>query len=152
MPDPALAAAIATLSGGRLRELNNLHDDYDHTRKLWKMLRIEVRRYGKRVTFQNENTGTRVDGAQLAGRTGAVLRRLNEQSFKEMLALFELFLSDLLRLWLTAHVPLVEGKAGPAARARIGDALDISDDYHTVAFELVRRIINDLSNAAGAAT
>ena len=69
MPDPALAAAIATLTTDRLRELNDLHDDYDHTRKLWKMLRIEVRRYGKRVTFQNENTGTRVDGAQLAGRT-----------------------------------------------------------------------------------
>ena len=40
-----------------------------------------------------------------------MLRRLNERSFKEMLALFELFLSDLLRLWLTAHVALVEGKA-----------------------------------------
>ena len=42
-------------------------------------------------------------------------------------------------------------KAGRIARAGVGDPLDISDDYHTAAFELVRRLINDLSNAAVAA-
>ncbi len=111
MPDPTLAADIATLQADRVQKLNNLHDDYEHTRKLWKMLRAEVERYGKRVTFHNPNTGTRADAAQLAGRTGTALRRLNEQTFKDIIAQFEMFTSDLLRLWLPGHISLVEGKA-----------------------------------------
>jgi hypothetical protein len=111
MPDPVLAADIATLQADRVRRLNDLHDDYEQTRKLWKMLRADVQRYGKHVTFHNPMTGTRADAVQLAARTGAVLRRLNEQTFKDVIAQFELFASDLLRIWLTAHVALIEGKA-----------------------------------------
>ena len=109
MPD--LAAAIARLRVDRLQKLNDLHDDYDHTRKLWKMLWVRVRRYKHGVTFHNELTGTRVTGEQLAAGTGAALRRLNEQTFKDIIAQFELFATDLLRLWLTEHVKLVKGKA-----------------------------------------
>ena len=236
MPDPVLASNITTLRNDRIQKLSDLHDDYHHTSKLWKMLRIEVQRYGKQVTFQNANTGTRVNGAQLADRTGAALRRLNEQSFKDIIAQFELFAFDLLRLWLTAHVPLVEGKAlsiktlfastslqdlrkaalleavestilkraygrpadwfrylqeilghvivsandvetftemkatrdvlehaggianatycdkaGRAVRAIIGAPIDVSDDYHTATFQLARRLIDSIANAAIAA-
>jgi hypothetical protein len=219
-----------------VQKLNDLHDDYHHTSKLWKMLRVEVQRYGKQVTFQNSNTGTRVDGVQLAGRTGAALRRLNEQTFKDIIAQFELFTSDLLRLWLTAHISLVEGKAlnirtlfasnslqdlrqsalqeavestilkraysrpadwfryiheilgnpvvstndveifaemkatrdvlehaggianatyrekaGRAARVNVGASLDVTDDYHTETFRLVRQLIEGIANAVIAA-
>ncbi len=236
MPDPVLAADIATLQADRIQKLNDLHDDYEHTRKLWKMLRAEVQRYGKHVTFHNPNTGTRADAVQLAGRTGAVLRRLNEQTFKDIIAQFELFTSDLLRLWLAAHISLVEGKAlsirtlfasnslqdlrqaalreavestilkraysrpadwfryiheilgnlvvatndvetfaemkatrdvlehaggianatyrekaGRAARVNVGASVNVSDDYHIEAFRLVRKLIEDLANAAIAA-
>jgi len=236
MPDPVLAAAIAKLQADRVQKLNELHDDYDHTAKLWKMLRIEVQRYGKRVTFHNPETGMRVDGVQLANRTGAVLRRLNEQSFQDVVAQFELFVADFLRMWLPAHVPLVEGKAlsiktlfasnslqdlrqaalreaveatilkrahgrpadwfryineilggtvvlpsdvetfaemkatrdalehaggianaiyrekaGRAARVNVGDMVAVNDAYHSRAFQLVRRLMNDVAYAGMAA-
>lgn len=100
-----------TLRDDRLQRLNDLHDDFDHTSKLWRMLLVRVERYGEQITFQNRVTGTRVTGQQLAGRTGGASRRLNEQTFKEIIGQFELFAGDFLRLWLTSHVDLIEAKA-----------------------------------------
>jgi hypothetical protein len=119
-----MRTAIAALRDDRLLRLNDLHDDFDHTRKLWKLQRVRVERYAERVTFHNEQTGTRITGEQLVARTGAALRRINEQTFKEIVGQFELFATDLLRLWLPAHVHLVEGKAVDVQTLFASNSLD----------------------------
>ena len=107
----AVRQALTMLRDDHLQRLNDLHDDFDHTSKLWRMVLVRVERYGEQITFQNRVTGTRTTGQQLAGRAGGALRRLNEQTFKEIIGQFELFAGDFLRLWLTSHFHLVEAKA-----------------------------------------
>ena len=124
----SLAADITSLRDDRLHKLNDLHDDYDHTRKLRRMQQVAVERYAESQTFHNRITGTRMTGNELAALTGASLRRLNEQTFKEIIGQFELFATDLLRLWLTEHIDLVEDKA-----------LDIATLFHSSSLEAVRQ-------------
>jgi hypothetical protein len=109
MPD--LKPQITTLRDDSLRKLNELHDEYDHSRKLWRMLQVRVERYGEEISFHNRVTGTHSTGTELAAGAGASIRRLNERTFKDIVGQFELFFADLLQLWLIAHPELVEEKA-----------------------------------------
>ncbi len=133
---PEVVDAIGALRDRRVQQLNDLHDEYDHTRKLWRMLQIDVERYKRSLTFHNSTTGSRLGGEELAGLAGATLARLNERTFKDMIGQFEFFATELMRIWLTAHPELLTEKAltvktlldaktlGEAQRAAVHDAIE----------------------------
>lgn len=106
-----LANEISDLRDNSLSILNELHDDYIHTKKLWRTVQIRVARYGESFSFHNQVTGRRYDAIALAARAGGSIRRLNERTFKDIVGQFELFFVELLKLWLVSHPDLLEEKA-----------------------------------------
>lgn|SRR6185437_12506321 len=54
-----------------LQKLNDLHDDYAHTRMLWFTLQVSVQRYHRNPTVKNPTTGSVTEGIALAGKAGS---------------------------------------------------------------------------------
>ena len=127
---------LERLRDAMLGELNDLHDDYVHTRTLWRLLQVRLSRARSEAVFRNPMTGSELGQAEMTGRAASSLRRLNERTFKEMLALFERFAIGAMRLWLADRPTLIERKAVDVAtllrsqsleearRAAIAEAID----------------------------
>jgi hypothetical protein len=99
----SLGLEIQTLLNQTLADLAASHDYYHHTRLSWRLLRAQARRGGQ-FTVRNPTTGTIVDAAQLVNLSAAYeSSRLAESVFQHLVAVFEGFMFELLRLWLSAY-------------------------------------------------
>lgn len=99
----AMAEEIAVLRDRALAELVEAHDYYSHTKLAWETL-IQVVAAGRTLSVRNLATGTLSTEADLVDKSrGYIARQLAEATFQQFLSIFEIFLFDLLRLWLMAY-------------------------------------------------
>jgi hypothetical protein len=63
----ALADDIQALTARTLSALEASHDYYTYTRRVWRLLQ-QIVKEGRKFTFRNLTTGTRVDEQVLLGR------------------------------------------------------------------------------------
>jgi hypothetical protein len=108
---PDLIAEIR-LTADRFRDrVNDLHDDYTHTRQLWQaqLIRAGVGGGVDRV-FNPITRNVIATGAELSARARSAQARLRIRAFKDLTAEFELFLDEFLRIWLSHHTDLIAGK------------------------------------------
>jgi hypothetical protein len=108
---PDLTADIRVLADAYLRKLDELHDDYVYTRRLWRSLQVQVLRHGRKLSIENPVTRSKVDGMQLAAKARDAVARLRNRTFKDLVAQFELFVAELLRAWLATYPDLLSKKA-----------------------------------------
>jgi hypothetical protein len=106
-----VAPEIQSLRERYCPRLVDLHDDYVNKRMLWESLRVRVIRYNENPVVVNPITGQKMEGSDLARRAPASLQRLTERSFKDVVSQFELFLSELVRVWLIDKPQLISEKA-----------------------------------------
>jgi hypothetical protein len=99
----SLGLEIQALSDRVHAHLRASHDYYRHARLSWGLLRVKARRGGK-FAVRNPTTGTIVDAAQLANLSRSYESvHLAESVFQHFVALFEEFVFELLRLWLSTY-------------------------------------------------
>jgi hypothetical protein len=99
----ALADDIQALTARTLSALEASHDYYTYTRRVWRLLQ-QIVKEGRKFTFRNLTTGTRVDEQVLLGRAQLyVTDYLMSSTFQHFVALYEDFFFELLRLWLLAY-------------------------------------------------
>jgi hypothetical protein len=98
---------------------------YGHTKDTWELVQ-ELANQGREFTLKNLDTGSIVDAKQLAHLSaGYVTIYLAESVFQHFVALFEDFVFDLLRLWLTAYPAGIPNKdKKPVDLAMVIDAAD----------------------------
>jgi hypothetical protein len=98
-----LGIDIQTLSDRIHAELRAGYDYYEHSKSSWGLVRRIVRR-GTSITFGNIHTGTSIPAADLPALARRYIKSyLAESVFQHFVALFEDFIFELLRLWLSAH-------------------------------------------------
>ena len=99
----ALADDIQALTSRTLSTLEASHDYYTYTKRVWRLLQ-QIVKEGRKFTFRNLTTGTRVDEQVLLGRAQLyVTDYLISSTFQAFVSLFEDFFFELLRFWLAAY-------------------------------------------------
>ncbi len=99
----ALADDIQALTTRTLSALEASHDYYTYTKRVWRLLQ-QIVKEGRKFTFRNLTTGTRVDEQVLLGRAQLyVTDYLMSSTFQHFVSLFEDFFFELLRSWLAAY-------------------------------------------------
>jgi hypothetical protein len=94
---------IQALSDRIHAELRAGYDYYEHSKSSWGLVRRMVRR-GTSITFGNIHIGTSVQAANLPALARRYIKSyLAESVFQHFVALYEDFVFELLRLWLTAY-------------------------------------------------
>jgi hypothetical protein len=98
-----LGIGIQILSDRIQADLRAGYDYYEHSKSNWHLVRRMVRR-GTSITFDNIHTGTSVQAAELPALARTYIKSyLAESVFQHFVALFEDFVFELVRLWLTAY-------------------------------------------------
>ena len=93
-----------------LRDLGAAHDYYTDTKTAWRIVR-EVVASGEAFASTNAATGTVTTQSELVAKSGGyVKQQLSEATFQQFLSIFEIFIFDLLRLWLTTYPQNLGGK------------------------------------------
>lgn len=106
----ALADEIRSLRDRVLADLDFSHDYYTDTKTAWRLV-LKAIASGDEFTNQNAITGTVTTQVDLAAKAhGYIAEQLNEATFQQFIAIFEHFLFELLRLWLTAYPESLGGK------------------------------------------
>lgn len=117
----ALADDIRTLRDRTLAELSAAHDYYSHSESAWDLVRQQATTPG--LTFHNAVTTTSATGPALAALSRDYFALyVTHATFQQFLNIFEAFVADLLRLWLTEFPRSIGGKT-----LRLEDALDAGD-------------------------
>lgn len=99
----ALADEIQALANRTLFALDASHDYFTYTKRVWRLLQ-QIVEEGRKFTFRNRTTGTRVDEQVLLGRAQLyVTDYLISSTFQHFVSLFEDFFFGLLRRWLAAY-------------------------------------------------
>jgi len=99
----ALAEDLQALTTRTLSALEGSHDYCTYTKRVWRLLQ-QIVKEGRKFTFRNPTTGTRVDEQVLLGRAQLyVTDYLISFTFQHFVSLFEDFFFDLLRCWLAAY-------------------------------------------------
>jgi len=99
----ALVDDVHDLADRTLSALDASHDDYTYTKRVWRLLQGIVQE-GRKFTFRNLVTGTRVDEQVILGRAQLyVTEYLASSTFQHFVSLFEEFFIELLRYWLVAY-------------------------------------------------
>jgi hypothetical protein len=99
----ALADEIRALRDRSLAALDAAHDYHVETQFAWQVVRNSIRG-GRSFTILNKATGTSTTQTDLVAKSRAyVATRLPEATFQQFLSIFEAFVFDFLRLWLTAY-------------------------------------------------
>ena len=94
---------IQRLGWNSLTALDESHDYYTFTKRVWRFVDRVVRE-GRRFSFRNINTGTRVDQHLLLERSQRYeTRYLTSSAFQHFVTVFEDYLFGLLRAWLAAY-------------------------------------------------
>lgn len=134
----SLAANIGILRDQILGELDDAHDYYANTRTAWRIV-AGIAATHLSPTTHNEATGNVTSHAALVEKSRQYIAGpLAEATFLQFISLFEAFIFDLLRLWLTAH-----------PRSLIGRKLDFKEvldarDLDEVIAQVVDRELNGL--------
>jgi hypothetical protein len=117
-----LADDIHTLATRTLAALGERHGYYTFSTRVWRLLRRIVRE-GRKFTFHNRATGTRVDEESLPDREQLyVADYLISATFQDFVSLFEDFFFKLLRCWLVAYPASLSRK-----QVDMGTVLDAPD-------------------------
>jgi hypothetical protein len=109
MPD--LAETIGALADRSTTALLDLHDDYVCTRMSWSDMLVRVARYGENPTIVNPITGSSVDGVVLAFKARTSIQRLRIRVYKDLISQFEIFIGELIRVWLTGNPQSLQGRS-----------------------------------------
>jgi hypothetical protein len=126
-----LADDIRRLRDRARAELVAAHDYFTYSESAWDLVRDAAA--DPALAFRNRVTGSAASGralARLARQYAA--RHVAEATFQQYLAVFEVFVGDLLRLWLAAYPRAIGGKT-----VTLADALDAGD-----LAELTRRLVD----------
>ena len=109
----ALAEDIRALRDRTLADLDAAYEYYIDTKTAWKLVR-EIAALGYKFSVRNPIAGTLRTEADLADKAQEyVARQLPEVTFQQFISIFENFLFDLLRAWLTAYPQSLGGKQVP---------------------------------------
>src|SRR5437870_10802543 len=98
----ALGDDIQALTTRTLSALKASHDYYTYTKRVWRLLQ-QIVKEGRKFTFRNLTTGTRIDEQVLLGRAQPYVTYLMLSTFQQFIALFEDFFFGLLRYWLAVY-------------------------------------------------
>jgi hypothetical protein len=106
----ALAEEIQSLRDRVLADLGTSHDYYTHTRLAWRLV-DNIIAAGHKFAVRNPATGTVTTETDLAVKLRVyVAKQLKEATFQQFISVFENFVFDLLRTWLTAYPQSLGGK------------------------------------------
>lgn len=134
----ALAAEIEALASRTLSALDASHDYYTYTKRVWRLLQ-QIVKEGRKFSFRNLTTGTRVDEQVLLGRAQLYLTDyLMSSTFQHFVSLFEDFFFGLLRQWLAAFPGSLSKK-----QVEIGAVLK-APDKAAIILTVVDKELNDL--------
>lgn len=105
----ALIDEITQLRDACLSSLDASHNYYAHTKSAWRLVQQMVRQ-GHKVTIRNQATGDTVDETDLSGLAqDYVTGYLASATFQHFVSLFERFVFDFLRVWLTEYPGSLSG-------------------------------------------
>jgi hypothetical protein len=134
----ALTDDIQALTTRTLSALDASHDYYTYTKRVWRLLQ-QIVKEGRKFTFRNLTTGTRVDEQVLLGRAQLyVTDYLMSSTFQHFVSLFEDFFFGLLRQWIAAYPDSLSGK-----QVKIGAVLK-APDKAAIILTVVDKELNDL--------
>jgi hypothetical protein len=134
----ALAEDIHELANRTLAALDASHDYYTYTKRVWRLLQ-QIVKEGRKFSFRNLTTGTRVDEQVLLGRAQLyVTDYLTSSTFQHFVSLFEDFFFGLLRHWLAAFPVSLSKK-----QVEMGAVLK-APDKAAVVFAVVDKELNEL--------
>jgi hypothetical protein len=120
-----LADEIQVLADRVHTDLKDGYDYFEHAKVSLRLVR-RIAESGRKITIQNVVTGTIVNEVNVGGLWRSyVATYLPESVFQHFVSLFEDFLFELLRLWLSAYPKGIPNKdKKPVDLARIIDAVD----------------------------
>jgi hypothetical protein len=99
----ALSDKITQLRDDTIASLDAGHNYHVHTEIAWRLVQRMVRQ-GDAFTIRNQATGNSVDETELSNLAqGYISGYLSSATFQHFVSVFERFVSDLLRLWLTEY-------------------------------------------------
>ena len=106
-----LRADVEQLRDGTVAALAAAHDHYVYTKKIWRIVDIEVRRRGRRIRLENKETGTVITEHDLPRMAQTAANDyLPSATIQQFASLTETFLTELVRLWLTTHPAHLKGE------------------------------------------
>lgn len=115
----ALADDIRALRDRTLAQLTATHDYLFHTEVAWRLVGVQLTS-NPNPTYRNPATGTTTTAQDLSAlAVDYSTRHIAEATFLRFYSIFEVFVGDLLRLWLTEFPRGIGGKT-----FRLEDALD----------------------------
>lgn len=128
-----LAEQILELSDRIQSELTAARDYLEHTKAVWRLVE-ELAAQGQAVEFPLPLTGTVMTAVDMASHAEVYVGRyLNESLLQHLIALFEDFLFELLRLWLTTYPAGIPNKdRKPVDLATVIEAPDRASILQTV--------------------
>ena len=133
-----LTEDIRGVAGVALTALDDAHDYYTHTKRAWGLIR-EVVREGRKFTFVNSQTKTRMDQRAILARSRLyVQENLASATFQSFVSIFEDFSFDILRLWLAAYPGSLSKK-----QLEFGTVLN-APNIATVVLAVVDRELNEV--------
>ena len=98
-----LAEDIRGVADVALAALDDAHDYYTHTKRAWELIERVVRE-GRKFTFVNSQTKTRMDQIAILARSRLYVKsNLASATFQSFVSIFEDLFFDILRLWLAAY-------------------------------------------------
>jgi hypothetical protein len=99
----SLADDLRALRDRAAAELIEAYDYYEDSRAAWSIAEVAITG-GHKFTHHSLVTGTATTEATLLAKgKDYLLNQLAQSTFLQFISIFEAFLFDLLRLWLTAH-------------------------------------------------
>src|SRR5690349_19280168 len=111
----ALRSDVEALRDGAVAGLAAAHDHFVYTTKVWRIVDVEVRRRGRRIVLRNNVTGKRLTQLDLlAVGQSSIYEYLPKATIQQFVSLTESFLTDLVRLWLTAYPAHLKGQVDVA--------------------------------------
>lgn len=133
LTDDIQALMIRTLSA-----LEASHDYYTYTTRVWRLLQ-QIVKEGRKFTFRNLTTGTKVDEQVLLGRAQLyVTDYLMSSTFQHFVSLFEDCFFELLRYWLATYPASLSKK-----QVEIGAVLK-APDKSAIVLTVVDKELNEL--------
>lgn len=101
---------LRALRDRALHDLDSAQDYYADTKIAWQIVQV-VSATGYEFSVRHVATGTIRSQSELAGRaSGYIAQQVATATFQQFLSIFESFVADLLRLWLTAYPQNLSGK------------------------------------------
>lgn len=107
----SLRSAVESLRDTTIAALTAAHNHFVYTKKIWRVVDIEVRRRGRKIRLDNKVTGSVVNERDLlAVAQTAANDYLPSATVQQFVSLTESFLTDLVRLWLTEYPQHLKGQ------------------------------------------